>query len=250
MCDVESSFGAHLIEARSRLLRCIYVTSIIFISLFIFSNQIYYDLALPLLHSLTPGGKLIATSVVSPVFVPLKLCLYLSVMISIPFLLYQVWCFIAPGLFAHEKKLIWPSLTASVFLFYLGMSFCYFIVFPLIFKFFASSTPESVLFMPDMSHYLDFTFRLLIAFGVTFEVPMVTFTLISTGILSHEQVAKSRPYVIVLAFTLGMLLTPPDVLSQILLAVPIWFLFEAGILVSKLSLRYGQPVHEISSECE
>ena len=226
-----------LIELRSRLISSLIVLFCLFAVLLYFANNLYTWLALPLLKFL-PQGHLIATQIVSPFFVPFKLAFMASVMLAVPFFLYQVWSFIAPALYGHERRLVWPFLFMSAFLFYAGMAFAYFVIFPTLFHFLARVEPEGVMLSPDISEYLDFTVKFLLIFGGLFEIPIVMVLLISTGIVTRARFIKMRSYAIVGAFIVGMLLAPPDVLSQILLAIPIWLLYEAGILLSRL---WDQP---------
>tara|TARA_Y100000389_G_scaffold43149_1_gene37815 strand:+ start:8749 stop:9453 length:705 start_codon:yes stop_codon:yes gene_type:complete len=206
---------------------------VIFIILIPFSGEIYNILSIPLLNALPDGSEMIAIDVASPFLIPFKLVIYLSIFITIPYILYHIWSFIAPGLYAHEKKLVFPLIVSSSILFYLGASFAYFVVFPLIFVFFIGIAPTDVAVMTDIGRYLDFVIALFFAFGFSFEVPIITILLITTGITTREKLALKRPYIIVGAFTLGMLLTPPDVISQILLALPMWLLYELGLYFSK-----------------
>jgi len=199
-----------------------------------FANHLYTLLALPLLKFL-PQGHLIATEIVSPFFVPFKLAFMAAMFISVPFFLYQAWSFISPALYGHERKLIWPFLLMSIILFYCGLAFAYFVIFPMLFHFLANVAPQGVMLSPDISEYLDFTIKLLLVFGGLFEIPIVMVLLTSLGMVKHEKFVKMRSYAIVGSFVLGMLLAPPDVLSQTLLAVPIWMLYEIGILLSKLA---------------
>lgn len=222
-----------LLELRKRLLRCLIVVSIIFLALIYFANDIYTLLALPLLKFLPEGHGLIATNLVSPFFAPMKLTLIFSLFLAIPFCLYQLWAFIAPALYQREKRLVWPLLFSSTCLFYVGIAFAYFIIFPVVFHFLTQTAPQHVTVMPDINEYLDFTLKLFFAFGFAFELPVAIILLIWSGITSAEKLRKNRPYVIVLAFIIGMLLTPPDVISQTLLAVPLWLLFELGIFLSQ-----------------
>ncbi len=221
-----------LVELRSRLIRSIiFLFVLILISLY-FANHLYTWLALPLLKFL-PQGHLIATQIVSPFFVPFKLSFMVSMCLAVPFFLYQVWGFVAPALYGHEKRLVWPFLCVSVFLFYAGLAFAYFVIFPLLFHFLSQVAPAGVILSPDISEYLDFTIKLLLMFGLLFEIPMMMVLLVSTRIVTRDRLMKMRSYAIVGAFILGMLLAPPDVLSQTILAVPIWFLYEMGILMTK-----------------
>mgnify|MGYP001591493169 FL=1 len=229
----KSSFVPHLLELRTRLTKMLLFVLLIFIILIPFSGEIYNILSIPLLNALPDGSEMIAIDVASPFLIPFKLVIYLSIFITIPYILYHIWSFIAPGLYAHEKKLVFPLIVSSSILFYLGASFAYFVVFPLIFVFFIGIAPTDVAVMTDIGRYLDFVIALFFAFGFSFEVPIITILLITTGITTREKLALKRPYIIVGAFTLGMLLTPPDVISQILLALPMWLLYELGLYFSK-----------------
>ena len=230
----EQPFIAHLIELRDRLIKSLIVVGVVFAGLSFKANELYAVVAGPLTRSLPEGGQMIAIGVASPFLAPMKLSLLAAVFISVPFLLYQAWAFIAPGLYRHEKRIALPLLLASILLFYGGMAFAYFVVFPLIFQFMVMTAPPGVTVMTDINQYMDFVLTLLVAFGVSFEVPIATILLIVAGVVSRESVADKRPYVIVAAFVVGAVLTPPDVVSQTLLAVPIWILFEAGLLLSRL----------------
>ena len=241
--DVEQPLIAHLIELRARLLRSLICLLAAFILLAFFSNELYNIIAIPLLASLPKNSNMIATEVASPFLVPFKLTAYVSLFVCMPYLLYQAWAFVAPGLYKNEKRLVFPLLASSVILFYLGMAFAYFAVFPLLLGFFTSVAPSGVVVMTDISHYLSFVLKMFFAFGLVFEVPVATVLLISSGIVDIGTMTKKRPYIIVGAFTLGMLLTPPDVLSQILLAVPIWALFELGLFFSRYFLK--KPAEEM-----
>lgn len=225
---------AHLIELRSRLLRSIITILIITAVLIPFSNDIYHLLARPLIASLPATNSMIATEVTAPFLAPLKLTLVTAIMLSVPMLLYQLWAFIAPGLYKNERQLILPLLVSSTFLFSLGVAFAYFVVFPLMFSFFTQTAPEGVAVMTDISKYLDFVLTMFFAFGIAFEVPVATVLLVWAGITNVERLREKRPYIIVAVFVIGMLLTPPDVFSQTLLAVPMWLLFEAGLWFSQL----------------
>ncbi len=235
--EKELPFLSHLFELRDRLLRAVVFILVIFLILFSFANDIYHQLAAPLMASLPEGSTMIATGVASPFLTPFKLSLVLSVFIAMPYLLYQIWGFIAPGLYKHEKRLAFPVLASSIILFYLGMVFSYFIVFPLMFAFFTATTPEGVAMMTDISQYLDFILKMFFAFGIAFEVPIVTILLTITGVTTPDKMIEKRPYVIVGAFVIGMLLTPPDIVSQTLLAVPVWILFELGVIFSRIIIR-------------
>ena len=225
---------SHLTELRTRLLRCIAAIFIIFAGLFAFTQQIYTLVSTPLREYLPVGATMIATDVASPFLTPLKLTMMVSLFIAIPVILHQIWGFIAPGLYKHEKRIAVPLLVSSIFLFYAGMAFAYFLVFPLVFKFFAAATPEGVAMMTDISSYLDFVMTLFFAFGVAFEIPVAVVLLVWIGIVDVQYLRKIRPYVIIGCFVVGMILTPPDIFSQTLLAIPMWMLFEIGILFGSL----------------
>ncbi|MDZ4151255.1 twin-arginine translocase subunit TatC, partial [Methylicorpusculum sp.] len=226
----ELPFISHLIELRNRILKVVLCVLVVFLGLATYANQIYSYLAGPLLRHLPENSTMIAIDVASPFFTPFKLALVLSVFIAVPIILYQFWAFVAPGLYKNERKMILPLLVASTFLFYLGVAFAYFVVFPLIFGFLTAAAPEGVAVMTDISKYLDFVLTLFFAFGICFEVPIFTIVLVWTGLTSPADLAEKRPYVIVGAFIIGMLLTPPDAISQTLLAIPMWMLFEVGLL--------------------
>ncbi|MCD2452887.1 twin-arginine translocase subunit TatC [Methylicorpusculum oleiharenae] len=233
----ELPFISHLIELRNRILKVVLSVLVVFLGLATYANQIYSYLAGPLLKHLPENSTMIAIDVASPFFTPFKLALVLSVFIAVPIILYQFWAFVAPGLYKNERKMILPLLVASTFLFYLGVAFAYFVVFPLIFGFLTAAAPEGVAVMTDISKYLDFVLTLFFAFGICFEVPIFTIVLVWTGLTSPADLAEKRPYVIVGAFIIGMLLTPPDAISQTLLAIPMWMLFEIGLLFSRLFVR-------------
>ena len=222
----------HLIELRQRLIRAVVATLLVFAGLAYFANDIYNQIAQPLVSVLPEGTSMIATDVAAPFFAPFKLAFMLSIVLAFPYILHQVWGFIAPGLYKHEKKFAAPILISSVLLFYGGIAFAYFVVFPLVFAFFTSVGPEQITIATDISSYLDFVLKLFIAFGLAFEVPVVVFILCWAGVTTIESLKQKRPYIIVGAFVAGMLLTPPDVISQTLLAIPIWMLFELGLLMS------------------
>src|SRR5699024_7323810 len=225
---------AHLTELRTRLLRCVVTVLLLFAGLFYFAQDIYALVAAPLRAYLPEGATMIATGVASPFLTPFKLTMMVSVFLSVPVILQQVWGFIAPGLYKHEKRIAVPLLISSVILFYAGMAFAYFVVFPIMFGFFASVTPQGVEMMTDIGQYLDFVLSLLFAFVVAFEIPIATFLLVLAGVVDVATLRKSRPYVVVGCFLVGMLLTPPDVFSQTLLAIPMWILFEVGVIFGNL----------------
>lgn len=224
---------SHLIELRRRILYSLFTVAVVFLALVYFSNDIYHLVAAPLIEQLPVGSRMSATDVASTFFTPIKLTFMVAVFISIPVILYQLWAFIAPALYKHEPRLMLPLLVSSSVLFYLGMLFAYFVVFPLAFGFFVKTTPESVNFIPDISKYLSFVMTLFIAFGAGFEVPVAIILLCWTGVTTPNSLKRKRPYVIVGAFIVGMFLTPPDVFSQTLLAVPMYLLFELGLLLSR-----------------
>ncbi|NNK99482.1 MAG: twin-arginine translocase subunit TatC [Xanthomonadales bacterium] len=232
--DQELSFLEHLVELRSRLLKACLSVFVVLIVLLPFSRHLYETLAAPMMAQMPEGSSMIAIDVASPFLTPFKLTLLAAIMISIPVVLYQLWAFVAPALFKHEKKLARPLLLSSVFLFYAGCAFAYFVVFPLVFGFLNRYAPEGVAVMTDISKYLDFVITLFLAFGITFEVPIATIILVATGITTPDKLASWRPYIIVGAFAIGMILTPPDVISQTLLALPMWLLFELGIIFSRI----------------
>jgi sec-independent protein translocase protein TatC len=244
--DKEQPFIAHLMEMRDRLLRIVLAIVIILAILFPFANDIYEFIARPLMEKLP--GEMIATGTITPFLTPLKLSLISSIFIAMPFILYQFWAFIAPGLYQHERKMVMPLVVSSTLLFYLGMAFAFYVVFPLVFAFIVSTAPDGVTVMTDMADYLDFVLTLFFAFGVAFEIPIATIILLWTGVVSRESLAKGRPYIIVGAFVVGMLLTPPDVISQVLLALPMWVLFEAGLVASRFFIK--KPDEEVEEEAE
>ena len=218
----------HLVELRSALLRSVIAIVIFFLVLFPFADDIYTFIAAPIVQAI-PGSNLIAIGVISPFLTPLKMSLFLAIYIAMPYLLYQLWSFTAPALYRQEKKLILPLVISSTMLFYIGLLFSFYIVFPVIFTFLSSVGPESVDFAPDIQYYLDFILKVSFAFGVAFEVPIATILLIMFGATTAERLKKNRAYIIIGSFALGMILTPPDVISQILIAIPIWLLFEVGL---------------------
>lgn len=232
--DNQQPLISHLIELRDRLLRGVIAVLILTAILMPFSNDLYHFLSEPLLRHLPETSTMIATEVASPFLIPFKLTLSTAILLAVPVLLYQLWAFIAPGLYENERKLVFPLLFASTVLFFLGIIFAYFAVFPLIFAFLTQAAPEGVAVMTDISSYLDFVLKLFFAFGLAFEVPIATLLLIWTGVSSVESLSEKRPYIIVGAFVIGMLLTPPDVISQTLLALPVWLLFELGLFSSRL----------------
>lgn len=233
----EMTFVEHLVELRDRLLRVLLAVVIILLCLLPFSNDLYLLLAEPLLARLPDNTTMIATEVASPFLTPFKLTLVSSIFIAMPVVLYQLWGFIAPGLYKHERRLVFPLLVSSSLLFYLGIAFAYYVVFPLVFAFLISYAPDGVTVMTDIGRYLDFVLKIFFAFGLAFEVPVATILAIWAGLTTTEELRAKRPYVIVGAFVLGMLLTPPDMISQTLLAIPMWALFEVGLLLSRFYVK-------------
>ncbi|MBU1191122.1 MAG: twin-arginine translocase subunit TatC [Gammaproteobacteria bacterium] len=231
--ETEQPFLSHLMEVRDRLMRMLAAILVVFLALTPFANKLYTLLADPLMRHMPENSSMIAIEVASPFLIPFKLALVLAIFICVPYLLYQIWGFIAPGLYRHERRLAIPVLVSSTILFYLGGLFAYYVVFPLVFAFLTASAPEGVAVMTDIGKYLDFVLTLFFAFGAAFEVPVVTFVLVWLGVVTPDALVQKRPYVIVGAFVLGMLLTPPDVISQTLLAIPMWMLFELGIFMAR-----------------
>lgn len=228
----QDTFISHLMELRDRLLRCLIAIAVVFVCLFPWAKDLYTLLAQPLLAVLPQGGQMIATDVVGVFLVPVKVAAMVAIVITMPYLLYQMWAFVAPGLYAHEKRLVAPLVVTSSLLFFAGMSFAYFLVFPVVFKFMASIAPEGVAWMTDIDKYLSFVLTMFIAFGITFEVPVAVVLLVKMGVISVAKLKEIRPYVIVGAFVVGAVFTPPDVVSQLLLAFPLCLLYELGIFVA------------------
>jgi sec-independent protein translocase protein TatC len=232
--DTPQPLVAHLTELRDRLLRCVLAVLLAFCALFAFANDIYSFVSEPLRALLPEGATMIATEVASPFLTPFKLTMVTAVFLTIPYLLFQLWSFVAPGMYRNEKRLAIPLLASSVLLFYAGAAFAYYVVFPLIFGFFTSVGPDDVAIMTDINRYLDFVLKLFFAFGLAFEIPIAAIILIKAGIVTADDLAGKRPYIIVGCFVLGMLLTPPDLISQSLLAIPMWLLFEAGVWFGRM----------------
>lgn len=230
--DEDRPFLSHLLELRSRLMRALGVTLVVFLCIYPFYDTLFTFVATPLRRVL-PEGELLAVQVASPFLIPMKLSLVAALFVAMPYLLYQLWAFVAPGLYRHERTLVWPLLISSTLLFYLGAVFAYFVVLPLVFPFFAGVTPLGVNYQPDISEYLSFVLTMLVVFGLAFEVPIATMLLIRTGATTRDALAAKRPYVIVASFAGGMLLTPPDIISQVMLAIPVWLLFELGLWLSR-----------------
>lgn len=243
--DHEQPLISHLAELRGRLINALVCVLLVFLALVPFSTDIYNLISTPLLSKLPEGTSMIATEVASPFLVPFKMTMYAAVFITMPYLLYQIWAFIAPGLYRNEKRFAMPLLISSILLFYVGTAFAFFVVFPLVFAFFTSVTPEGVAMMTDISHYLDFILKMFFAFGLAFEVPIATILLVATGIVSIESLKEKRPYIIIGAFVIGMILTPPDVLSQFLLATPMLILFELGLYFSRYFVRAESSEEEV-----
>tara|TARA_A100001037_G_scaffold277846_1_gene278273 strand:+ start:2910 stop:3686 length:777 start_codon:yes stop_codon:yes gene_type:complete len=233
--ESKKNFTDHLIELRTRILRSLGALFGIFLILFFFSDLIWEFFAAPLLSNLPPQGDMIATEPASPFFAPLKLTIYTALFLGMPFILHQTWSFISPGLYNHEKKFAWPLMLMSVILFYGGMAFAHIIVFPIVFKFMATVVPADIIIMPDISRYLDFILKMFFGFGLAFQIPVATLLLAWSGLASANSIAAKRPYAIIGCFILGMILTPPDVISQLLLAFPCWLLFEIGIIAARLA---------------
>ena len=230
--DKSDGFIAHLIELRTRLLHSLVALLLVFICLFPWAADLYALLARPLLAKLPKGGQMIATDVTTPFFVPLKVALMTSFLIALPYILYQLWRFVAPGLYEHEKRMVWPLITSSIVLFFCGMAFAYFAVFPMVFGFITASAPHGVAVMTDIDKYLSFVLSMLVAFGMAFQVPIAVVILVRMNFVSIAKLKEVRPYVIVGAFVAGAIFTPPDVVSQFMLAMPLWLLYEAGIVVA------------------
>jgi sec-independent protein translocase protein TatC len=236
--SAQDTFISHLVELRDRLLRSIFAVLLVFVCLFPWAKDLYAMLAQPLLAALPMGGQMIATDVVGVFLVPMKVALLVAFVIALPYVLYQAWAFVAPGLYAHEQKLVLPLVIGSSVLFILGMAFAYFLVFPVVFKFMASVAPAGVAWMTDIEKYLSFVLTLFVAFGVTFEVPIIVIVLVRTGVVSVAKLKEMRPYMIVGAFVVGAVFTPPDVVSQCMLAVPLCLLFELGLWLANFT---GKP---------
>jgi sec-independent protein translocase protein TatC len=229
----KESISSHLLELRTRLIRVLILMGFLSIIGIPFASEIYAFVASPLLDILPQGSTMIATQVTSPFMAPLKLVLFSSLLVTMPYLFYEIWMFMSPGLYKNEKSFIAPLMISTILLFSSGVAFAYFVVCPIIFKFFIGVAPESIMVMTDISEYLNFIIKLIFAFGIAFEIPVATFLLIRAGIVQKETLVKARPYLIILFFVIGMLLTPPDIFSQLFLALPMWLLFEVGLLISR-----------------
>jgi len=247
--QAEQPLIAHLIELRNRLLKALVVILVVFVGLYAFSNELYLIVSKPLEVLLPEGSSMIATGVASPFLVPFKLTLFAAVFIAVPFILHQAWAFIAPGLYSNEKRFAIPLLVSSVILFYSGIAFAYFIVLPLVFDFFTGIGPDGVNFLPDINNILNFILKMFFAFGTAFEIPIATVLLIMTGITTIESLTAKRPYIFVGCFVIGMLVTPPDVISQTILALPMYALFELGILFGRL-VQKQRPAKSDEAETE
>ncbi len=248
MTEVPESFISHLVELRDRLIRALVAVIVVFLAIVNWARDIYTLLAAPMLASLPQGGHMIATDVAGAFMVPMKVTLMVAFLIALPYVRYQVWAFIAPGLYAHEKKLALPLVVASVFLFFTGMTFAYFVVFPTVFGFINRFAPSGVAVMTDIDKYLSFVLSTFLAFGVTFEVPVIVIVLVMVGIVSVDKLKEVRPYVIVGAFVVGAIFTPPDMLSQFMLAVPLWLLYELGIVLARFVVVRARTEPESEQE--
>jgi sec-independent protein translocase protein TatC len=242
----EMTFVQHLVELRDKLLHSVIAILLIFIGIFPFANEVYGFIAAPIINVLPADTNIIAIGVISPFLTPLKMALIFAVYLAMPYLLFQIWSFIAPALYKHEKQMIVPLIVSSTILFYAGILFSFYVVFPVIFGFLSSVGPSIVDFTPDIQYYLDFVLKVSFAFGVAFEVPIATILLIMFNITTVEKLKNNRPYVIIGAFVLGMLLTPPDIISQVLIAIPMWLLFEAGLIFAPMFKRKSptEPVND------
>lgn len=246
--EEEMGFIGHLLELRDRLLRMVLGIIVIFLGLFYFSNDLYSYIAGPLLKHMPEGSQMIAIDVASPFLTPFKLSMMASIFLAMPYILYQLWGFVAPGLYQHERRLAGPLVIASSVLFYLGMAFAYYVVFPLVFGFLTGTAPEGVSVMTDISRYLDFVITLFFAFGAAFQVPVATILLVWSGATTPDKLVTKRPYIVVGAFVIGMILTPPDIISQTLLAIPMWLLFELGVIFARLYVPAKEQDEEDEDE--
>lgn len=248
MSESEQGFISHIIELRSRLLRSAAVVLLVFLALFAFANDIYAFVATPLLNAMPEGSQMIATEVASPFLTPFKLAFVAAIFISMPYLLLQLWRFIAPGLFQHEKRIVLPVLFFSVALFYAGIVFAYYAVFPVMFAFFSSVGPFGVSYTPDIARFLDTVLKLFFAFGLAFEIPIITVVLAFLGVTTAAALRKKRAYIIILCFIAGALLTPPDPVSQCLMAIPMWLLFELGVVFAQIIERRSPLSQDLQQE--
>ncbi|MFC3679231.1 twin-arginine translocase subunit TatC [Bacterioplanoides pacificum] len=250
MTDQAQPLVSHLVELRNRLLKSVLVVLALFLGMFYFANDLYLIMVEPLSTLLPDSGNMIATGVASPFLVPFKMTLVLAVLLAVPFILFQIWSFIAPGLYQHEKKFGIPLLISSVLLFYAGIAFAYFVVLPLVFAFFTAAGPEGISFLPDISNILNFILKIFFAFGIAFEIPIATFLMVLTGITSVQSLTAKRPYIFLGCFVVGMLVTPPDVISQTVLALPMYSLFEIGVLFSRMIKRRDEDSDENNDDEE
>ena len=241
----EGSLISHLLELRDRLLYAVIAIAVVFLALVPFAGDVYTMVAKPLMNVMPPGATMVATEVASPFLTPIKLTLAVAIVITIPFLLYQLWAFVAPGLYKHERRLVFPLLLSSTILFYGGMAFAYFVVFPMAFGFFVHALPPGVTMMTDIRSYMDFVFSMFFAFGIAFEVPIAVILLARMGVINPETLAQKRPYVILWAFIVAAVLTPPDVFSQFFLAVPMIILFEIGLFVARWMKRAADAANSV-----
>ena len=243
----EGTLLSHLVELRTRLFKMLGAVFLVFLALLPFAKPIFNFVAEPLV-SVVPNGELLALSPVSPLTATIALTFYIAIFVTMPFILFQLWAFVAPGLYFKEKRFAFPMLGTSIILFYVGMAFAYFVLFPLIFAFVSAFTPESVNYQPDMTQYVSFVMMVVLVFGLAFETPIATVLLVFTGLTTVDKLGKARPYVFLGAFVVGMLLTPPDVISQTLLAVPVYLLYELGILMSRMFTRKPEESEAVSTE--
>ncbi len=244
MADNEQSVIDHLIELRSRLLKAVLTVTVLIFIMFPFASEIYAIIAKPVVANLATGTKMIATGVLSPFLTPFKMVIILAIILSMPMIIYQLWAFVAPGLYRREKQIAIPILLSGIILFYMGCAFAYFVVFPILFVFLPGIVPESVVYMPDINSYLDIVVRLFFAFGLAFEIPVAVIILITLGVTSAEKLAAKRPYIFIGIMVVAMILTPPDPSSLILLAIPMWILFEFGLIMGRLLRRRAKNIPE------
>jgi len=238
----EGTLISHLLELRDRLLRAFLAVIVVFIPIVFFANEVFTFVAQPLIDQLPKGASLIATSVISPFMTPFKLAFFVALFLAMPFVLHQVWAFVAPGLYRHEKRFALPLLVSSIILFYAGIAFAYFIVFPVMFQFLANTTPAGVTMMTDIANYMDFVLTMFLCFGLAFEIPVVVVLLVLTGLVKVDKLAEIRGYVLIGIFVVAALLTPPDAISQTIMAVPMYLLYEGGLAIARLMNRMRTPV--------
>lgn len=247
--DKEQGVVEHLVELRQRLLKAVLAVLLVMVAFFPFAGQIYSAIAQPVLNNLSAGGTMIATGVLSPFLTPFKMTIIFAVIVCMPVIIYQIWAFVAPGLYRHEKRIAVPILCSAVLLFYVGCAFAFFVLFPILFEFLPKIAPQGVVYMPDINSYLDIVVRLFFAFGMAFEIPVVVLILIVLGVTTADKLSELRPFVVIGLFVIGMLLTPPDPASQILLAIPMWLLFEFGLILGR-SLRHKKVAEQRTVEEE